>query len=142
MAVELNISTWRHTPFGGSTGHGDIVIVGFDYSAATYVMHIRPAPGHAGSPLIALNNAAPASQGISATYDPAYAMPDGSGTVGATIVRIEIDESSIESLATAAKPEDPAVFYYDLQFTPAVSGARKDVVAFGTFTVLPGVTNA
>lgn len=142
MAVELNIVTWRHVPFGGATGNGDIVIVGADYSAATYAMHIRPAPGHAGSPLIALSNAAPASQGISASYDPAYVMPDGSGAVGATTVRIEIDESSIEALATAAKPESAAVFYYDLHFTPAVSGARKDVVAFGTFTVLPGVTNA
>lgn len=141
MAVELNISTWRHTPFGGATGNGDIVFIGADYSTATFAMQIRALPGAVDPALVTLASAAAASQGVSVTYDPAYALPDGT-TAGASIIRIEIDEATIEGLPVAPKPESAALFYYDLQVTPSYSGARKEVLAFGTFTVLPGVTDA
>lgn len=142
MAVELNITTFRHVPFGGTTGDGDLPILGEDYSDATFEMHIRLAPGATGDPLIELENAAALSEGISAEYDADYPHPLTGEEVGATVIRIEIDETSIESLPVAAEPEEPAVFYYDLQMTPSFSGARKRVVIYGTFTVYPGVTNA
>lgn len=142
MAVELNISTWRHVPFGGATGNGDIVVIGADFSTATFAMQIRATPGAADPALVSLVNAAAGSQGISVSYDAAYPLFDGS-TAPASTIRIEIARVSIETdIPVAAKPEDPAVCYYDLQVAPSYSGARSEVLAFGSFSVFPGVTDA
>ncbi len=138
MAVELNIGAFKRVPFGGLSGEGDIPVVGVDWSGATFKMEIRANPGDGGSALVSLSNAAAGSQGISATYDAAYAMPDGSGTVGATIIRPQIDEATIEGLSLAARTSDPLTLYYDMHVTP--SGSSKRLLCFGTFTIYPGVT--
>lgn len=138
MAVELNIGAFKRVPFGGASGEGDIPVISVDWSGATFKMELRVNPGDTGTALVSLTNAAAGSQGISATYEDAYAMPDGSGTVIATIIRPQIDEATIEGLALGARTSDPVELYYDIHVTP--SGSAKRLLCFGKFTIYPGVT--
>lgn len=137
MAVKLDISAFKRVPWGGASGYADLPVVGVDWSAAAFKMDIRICPGDATTPLVSLTNATAGSQGISATYDAGYVMPDGE-VVGATIIRPQIDEPTLEALALSARASDPVALSYDLHITPA--GGVKSVVCFGAFTILPGVT--
>lgn len=137
MAAELNIAAFKRVPFGGSSGEGDIVLLGYDWSGAAFAMDIRVNPGDTGTPLVGLTNASAGAEGISATYNAAYPLSDGS-TAGATIIRPQINESTMEALALSARPKDPVALHYDLHVTP--SGQNKRVLAYGKFTIYPGVT--
>ena len=138
MAVNVPISAFKRVPFGGATGNGDIAVIGVNWSAATFRMEVRNLPGDSGTALVTLTNASAGSQGISATYDAKYPLPDGRGTAPTTIIRIQIDEATLEALALATPANEPLALHYDLHATP--SGEPKRVVCFGTFTIKPGVT--
>lgn len=137
MAVELNIAAFKHVPFGGATGDGDIPVAGVDWHSAAFRMELRTERGQTASSLVALVTASAGSQGISATYDAGYTLPDGSVTPS-TIIRIQIDEATLEALSLAAPTDGPLVLFYDLHVTP--SGLPKFVLCFGTFTIYPGAT--
>lgn len=138
MAANLNIAAFKRVPFGGSNGEGDLPILGVNWSGATFKMDLRASAGDTGTALVALTNASAGSQGISAVYDADYLAPDTDEPVGTTIVRIQIDEATMEGIALAARPSEPLALYYDLHVTP--SGEAKRVLMFGKFTIYPGAT--
>ena len=123
----------KRVPFDRS-----FIVIGQNWASASFQMHVRLSPGDTSSPLISLGNAAAGSQGISATYDAAYPMPDGSGNVAATIIRARIDEATIEGFALASPSYQVVQLYYDILVTPV--GADKIVLCGGVFSIEPGVT--
>lgn len=145
-AISRDLSAWRHVPWGGATGDQDIVVLGLDWSAATFAMQVRVAQGDAGTPLASLANAAANYEGLSATYDPGYVYPATGpavalrGTVvGATTIRPQINQATLEAIPLAA--DDPAAaltLWYDLHVTPVNMPKRQ--FTYGIFTLNPGVT--
>lgn len=136
---ERDIVAWRRVPWGGAGGDADIVLLGLDWSAATFAMQIRAAPGDTGTPLVSLTNASAGSQGISATYDAGYLHPITGDAVGASIIRPQIDEATMEGLpVNADDPSQPVVLWWDMHVTPSL--IPKLLFSCGKFTVNPGVT--
>lgn len=138
MAAKFDITAFKRVPFGGASGNADIVILGLDWSGATFKMEIRTNPGDTGTALVSLTNASAGAQGISATYNATYAHPVTGAEVPATIIRPLINETTIEGLALGARPSDPVDLFYDLHVTP--SGSTKRVIMRGKFVIDPGVT--
>lgn len=138
VAKPINLAADKRAPWGGISGDADIVVLGLDWSAGTFSMELRAEPGAQGAPLVALSTASPGAQGISASYDAGYLHPKTAATVGATIVRPQINETTLEGLAYGADPADPVTLFYDIHAT--VPGRGKFVVMGGKFIILPGVT--
>lgn len=138
MAFELNIfHPSKHVVFGGASGNGDIVLTGLDWSAATFRMSFSASQG--GTPIagMQLSNAAAGSQGVSASYDANFVHPETGAVVGATSIRPQIDETSLEALSWGSDPAADLVLHYDLLVTPP--GGVQQVFCYGTFTIQPGV---
>lgn len=136
MAFELNIIAFKHAPWGGSTGLADIVVLGKDWSAATFLWNF-------GAPddlvvLMSLDNAAPGSQGVSASYDAGYVHPESGAVVGATTIRPFITEENFESLVFV--DVDDLVLAHTFYLTPDAELER--VYCHGTFTIKQGVAEA
>lgn len=139
MALELDILVRsKRVPWGGTTSEADIVVLGMDYSGATFAMEIRNTPGDSGTALVSLTNASPGAQGISATYDPDYVHPLTGVEVGATTIRPQINETTMEGLVTATPGDAPVDAHYDLHLTP--EGGAKLLYLYGRFSYAPGVT--
>lgn len=136
MAVNLPLLAYKRVPFLEPDGT-TFVIVGPNWSAATYRMQVRNAPGDTGAPLVTLTNQAAGTQGISASYVADYVMPDGS-EAPATKVLIQINETTIEGWALGTPYDEPVELFYDLHITP--SGGTKINYCGGKFTIAPGVT--
>jgi len=140
MAFELNIfHPSKHVVWGGASGNADLVLVGNDWSGATFVMSFAATQG--GTPIagVTLGNAAAGSQGISASYDATYVHPETGAIVGATTIRPQIDETSLEALVWGSDPSADLVLHYDLLVTPV--GGAQQVFCYGTFTLQPGVSD-
>jgi azurin len=136
MAYTKNIvHPSRHTPYGGSSGLGDIIVLGLDWSGATFVMVLADEEG--GTVRKTLNNAAAGSEGISATYDADYVHPQTGAVVGATTIRPQIDEATLEGLAYTGT--DPKVMYHDLAITPV--GENQRLWRKGAFTIQQGAAD-
>lgn len=136
MAFTLNYShPSRHVPFGGEVGDADIVYGITDYSGAAFVMTFAATQG--GSALITLSTASAGSQGVSATYDADYVHPTTGETIGATTIRPQIDEATLEALTYGTDPDSPLVLYYDLLITPVSEPQR--VLCNGTLSIYLGV---
>jgi hypothetical protein len=118
----------------------DITIpeMGSDYSGATLLMHVRTEPGGTGTPLLALSNATPPSQGLSIAYDAAFVDPEGKLPNGASLLRVMINEATLEALPTATDTSKPLVLHYDIHVSRA--DITKFVFCGGKFIVEPGVT--
>lgn len=129
---EINIVANKRVPFDDT-----IAEMWVDYTGATPLMEIRTEPGDSGTPLVSLGASASGGEGIEITYDDDYPDPDGEDP-GATIVRILIDEATIEGLSYGADTADRVTLYYDIHLTPV--GEKKFVFARGAFTIDPGVT--
>ena len=140
MAIELGWEAWKQVQFGGATGYQDITYYGQNWSAATFKMEVRVALGETGAALISLNNAAAGLQGISATYDAGIIDKETGQVVGGTVIRPQIDASTLIALAAASPASADRLLYADLHVTPA--GLPKRLIRFGTFTVKPGSTLA
>jgi hypothetical protein len=135
MAFDFDIShPSKRVPFGGASGDGDFVYLGIDLSAAAFVMTFAPQVGS--SAVITLTNQTAGTQGVSATYDANYVHPVSGAVVGATIVRPQINETTLEALTWGASDE-PLILAYDMLVTP--SGGVQYVWFKGTFTIYPGV---
>ncbi len=135
MAVEVDLTAYKHAPFLFT-----FVMLGYDWSAATFAMEARTGKGeHVADPApIALANATAGSEGISASYDANYIDGETCQVVGATIVTGQIDKATLEALDYASNEADGLVLYYDMHVTP--SGEATRVWPYGTLTVEPGVT--
>jgi hypothetical protein len=116
----------------------DIALEGPNYSGATFRMELRQNPGDTGTALVTLTNAAAGSQGISATYNAAYVDPETTQTFAATVIVIQIDETTMEGLASATPSSSAVELHYDIHVTP--SGGVKFLLCGGAFTYYPGVT--
>lgn len=123
----------KRVPFDDS-----IAMMGVDYSGANVAMEIRPEPGGTGTAMVSLGASISGGQGLTVTYDADYPDPDGTMPDGATLVRVIINETTLEGLAYGADRADPVTLHYDIHLTP--SGGKKFVFCAGTFTVTPGVT--
>lgn len=127
----------RHVPWGGASGVEDWVIYGVDLTGTTLVLTVRDKPGDGGAALISISNAAAGSEGLSISWDPDAVSPDGI-VMGASRIRPQIDESTLEGLSWGTTPtSDPLVKAYDLLGTPPDLPQR--VFFYGSFTVNPGV---
>jgi hypothetical protein len=105
---------------------------GFDFSAATFAMHVRLRPDAPGDPLIALANAASNAQGISVS------VIEVDGETVST-VQIRINETTIEGLLlNASGAGKPVILAYDLHITGG--GLEKTRMMEGSFTIQPGAT--
>lgn len=127
------IIAYKRVPFVDS-----FVIIGYDWSDATFLLHVRHLPGDTGTPVIALTNAAEGSQGLCASFDDAYVHPVSGATVEATIVAVQIDEATLEALSLNLPPEQPLDLFYDVHATP--TGEHKRILFGGPFSLRPGVT--
>jgi hypothetical protein len=112
--------------------------MGVNYTGATMLMHVRSEPGTTGSPIIALSNASPPSQGLSVRYDSDFVDPEGPLPNGASLIRVMIDEATLEGLPLASDAAKPLELFYDIHVTPV--GGIKFVFCGGKFLVYPGVT--
>ena len=134
MAFELPITAFRHAPWGGISGLADLVRLADDWSGATFQWVFADAAG--GTAKITLANAAAGSQGVSATYAADYPHPTSGADVGATTIRPQIDEATLEGLTSPTTPSDDIVLYHTLYVTP--SGSIKRVLCYGAFTIKQG----
>lgn len=138
MTIELDIVIRsKRVQWGGASGEADIVWMRQDLSAATFKMEMRLDPGDTGTALATLNSAAAGSEGVSATYSAGYVHPDTGAVVGATTIRPQINETTMEALATATPTKNAVEAHYDIHMT--LSGVKR-LFAFGRFTYHPGVT--
>jgi hypothetical protein len=128
----------KRVPWGGASGDADIIILGLDWSEGVYALELRPEPGGQSAPLVSLGMASAGAQGISVSYDAGYLHPKTGAVVGATIIRQQINETTLEGLAYGADPSDPVLLAYDIHAT--VPGRGKFVLIAGSFTIFPGVT--
>ena len=134
-----NRCAWRHAAWGGVTGDGDWVLLGSDVSGAAFAMQVRPAWGDTATPLVSLANAAAGSQGISASYTASYIDPETGATVPATIIRPQIDKTTLEAISWGQNdPTRPLQLVYDLHMT--LPGGPVQELLFGSFTLNPGAT--
>lgn len=135
MTARLDIPAYKRVPFDD-----DVPIIGENLTGATFAMHIRSHPGDTGTPLVSLANAAAPSQGVSVTYNAAYQYQDGAEliTAPASLIRICIDEVTLEALSLGTPYDEPVDLHYDLHTTP--SGGAKRVQFGGNFILKPGVT--
>ena len=133
MAANLNIAAFKRVPFVD-----DAAILGPDYTGATFAMHIRNKNGDTGTPLVSLAGATVGAQGISVTYNPAYVYDEEGSTAPASVILIQINETTLESLSLNNPTEKPVELAYDLHVTP--SGGAKRVELYGQFIIYPGAT--
>lgn len=137
MAVEIDFTLFKHSPWGGATGEADVLVIGEDWSGATFLWQFG-----AGTDLavdITLGNASAGSEGVSATYDSGYDHPEtGEADVGATRIRPQINEATLEALTYSGVAD--LELEHTLYVTP--SGAPRRVVAYGTATIKQGVADA
>lgn len=128
-AAQLDMDAYKRAPWTGS-----FAIIGPDWSAAAYLMHVRQQWGDTGTPLLVPD--------IDATFDPAYTYYNPRTrqtiTAPATLLAMSIDEADLESLPFAGDEEKALELVYDLHITP--SGGVKVVALKGSFTVYPGST--
>jgi hypothetical protein len=128
----------RRVPFGGATGLRDFIETGVDWSGAAFVMTLAEAQG--GAAVITLTNQTAGTQGMSATYDATYDYIglDGVATNGpATIIRPQIDETTLEGLTGFPPAPDPYKLVYQLLCTPV--GELQRVIYEGAFAINHGV---
>jgi hypothetical protein len=134
-----DLVAWRHAPFGGAAADQDWVFVAENLTGATAKMQVRFTPGDTTTtPLVNLANVSSAVQGLLITWNPTFPDPDTGSPVGGSVVRPQIDRTTLEAIALGADPTQPQVFAYDLHITP--SGGVETLRAFGSFTLNPGVT--
>lgn len=135
--VELNIPAQKRVPF-----LDDIVVINRDYSGSFVAkMDIRANPGDTGTALVGLTNQTAGTEGISVTYDATYDLENADGTtteVPASLLLIQINETTLETLDLGTPTDDPVVLYYDIHVT--ATGFQKHVVCRGKFTLYPGTT--
>ena len=130
---QINIVAPKRVPFDDT-----IPAMVVNYDGAAPLMEIRAEPGAPGDPIVTLGASTSAGEGMTVTYDANYPDPDGVLPDGATIVRIIINETTLEGLEYGADPSQPVELYYDIHLTP--SGGKKFIFCGGKFTVTPGVT--
>lgn len=138
MAFEKEITVLRHADWGGAIGNADIVVLGRDWSEASFLMAIAREPG--ATPEITLENEDAGSEGISATYDAGYVHPRSGAVVGATIIRPQINKATLEGLDDPTPTSADMEFYYSLYVTPPDEPQRA--YAYGPFTIRQGVPQA
>lgn len=127
----------RHVTWGGASGEEDWVLYGYDWSGAAWVLTAHNKEGDTGTPPILLVNAAAGAEGIHATYDAAAVDPTGVVT-GATTIRPQINEATLEAISWGTTPADqPLVLHFDTLVTPV--GLPQQTFNWGTITLLPGV---
>jgi len=138
MAFELPIiHESKHVPWGGATGNADFIELGVNLTGAAFAMNFALTAG--GTPIagMALSAATAGTQGVSVTWDPDYIHPETLEVVGASIIRPQIDEATLEALTWGSDVDAPLRLYYNLLVTP--TGSPQEVYCFGTFTIYPGI---
>ena len=141
MAANVPLSAFKRVPFVAEDGC-TWAFVGYDWTGATFLMHVRNNPGDTSTPTITLTGASAGSEGISVTYDTDYSYIDPTSgqavTAAASLVLVQINEATLEALSLGTPTDAPVELAYDLHVTP--SGGVKRVAVYGTFSILPGVT--
>lgn len=125
--VTHNLVAYRWQPFIYTIG-----IQGYDFTLATFAMDWRVTRDVAGSPLVALRNAAPEEQGISCTSD---TIDD----VLWSFVRLHVPKATLNDLLLGASGAGrDVVAYQDLHITGG--GLPESRFIQGTVTIQAGST--
>jgi hypothetical protein len=122
--AHVDLIAQRWTPFVDVTA-----FEGYDFSAATFAMHVRLYRDAPGSPLIALSNAVSSAQGISVTTE----VIEG---ITYSNVQIRINETTLEPLLL--NPSKDVELVYDLHITGG--GLGKTRWLQGKFIIEAGAT--
>ncbi len=123
----LDLTVQRWTPFVYQ-----IDFPGYDFSAATFAMHVRLYRDAPGAPQIALANAAANAEGISCTVTTEAGVPTSH-------VQIRINETTAEAvLLNAGKPGDDIRLVQDFHVTGG--GLQKTRIFEGSLTIRAGAT--
>ena len=101
-------------------------------------MEIRAEAGGQGVPLAQFGTYSGSGEGVEVTYLPTFPDPITCEVVGASQVRVFIDEATLEALSYGARASDHLTLHYDIHITP--TGSKKFVFSEGEFTINPGVT--
>lgn len=131
---KLDLTAYRWTPFDFSIQ----LPVGLDFTDATAAMQIRLRPDAPGSPIISLENASSAGQGLSFS-----SVTDDDDIVTSTL-RIRINETTIEpillnaGIAPSVGKWEPVRLTYDIHITGG--GFAKTRWYEGVFNIRPGAT--
>ncbi|MED5545012.1 hypothetical protein [Novosphingobium decolorationis] len=134
MPFELNLTAFRHAPWGGTTGLADLVRMNDDWSLAQFSWAFSSAPG--GANAFTLETADEGAEGVSSTFDPDYPHPSTAETVGGTTIRPQIDQATLEAVADARPEKEDIELHHTLYVTP--SGEPRRVLCFGRFTIKKG----
>lgn len=141
MAVTVPLGAYKRVPYVEPDGV-TWAFVGYNWTGAAFLMHIRPSWGDTATPLISLAGAAAGSEGISVSYDASYSYEDPQTgetvTAPASKVLVQINEATLEALALGTPPDEAVELVYDLHVTP--SGGVKRVAVQGSFSIYPGST--
>lgn len=140
-----------------------VAFIGYDFTGATFAMQVRDRKdGGTVRATLGTVGVMPSVEGVglffggtatvashiatgrltSVIYD--YTNPDtgvnyvSSDSVVLSVLRIRIDETTMEAMPFAAEVGDDRLFYWDLHVTP--SGGVKDKYAGGDFLLRAGVT--
>ncbi|WP_039390952.1 hypothetical protein [Novosphingobium sp. MBES04] len=138
MAFELNLTAFRHASWGGSSGLADFIRLHDDWSGASFTWAFSQGPG--GPNAITLNNASEGLQGISASFEPGYLHPVSGEAVGGTIIRPQIDQTTLESVNVLSPTQNVIPLHHTLYVIPENEPRR--VVCFGDFTIKQGAPSA
>ena len=125
--ARVDLVAQRWTPFVDVTVFED-----FDFSAATFAMHIRLYRDAPGDPLVALANAASNAEGVSVSVETVEGQTLSS-------VQIRVNETTLESLLlNAAGAGKDVSLVYDLHITS--TGLGKVRWMEGSFIIRAGAT--
>lgn len=134
MPFELNLTAFRHAPWGGTTGLADLVRMHDDWSLAEFSWAFATSPG--GPNAFTLESAPEGAEGVSADYDPDYPHPESSETVGGTTIRPQVDQVTLENVSVSPPDKEDIELHHTLYVTP--SGEPRRVLCFGRFTIKKG----
>lgn len=125
--ARVDLVAQRWSPFVDVTA-----FEGFDFSDATFAMHVRAYRDAPGDPLISLANAASNAEGVSVSVATVEGDPVSS-------VQIRINETTLEALLlNAAGAGKDIALVYDLHITS--TGLGKVRWMEGSFTIRAGAT--
>lgn len=136
MAANLPIGAEKRVPFLRS-----FAVTYLDYSGATFKMQIRANPGDTGVALVELTDQTAGTEGISVTYEEDFEYVDKLGatvSAPASIILIQIDETTLEALDLGTPYDEDLSLFYDLHVTGG--GLAKHIPFAGKFILKPGVT--
>lgn len=121
----LPLRAWRNAPFPTEVEFG----LALDLTGQRIIMQLRLNDGAGGSPLINLSS--------EPTFGDRIQIISIDREKPETVFAIRLGKGTHEGLPPGPRPWAPAVFRHDILAGPT---AFEELIAFGDYTLMPGVT--